>query len=264
MSTRKPKFYLRLTGDDISPENTRIRTLFGVLRALEGAIEAMATELDIEFGEHEAILIPATPEASSLDIPGRFNHKAVEPMRRIDLLFYREETENFSAPVASEFGEMQRALASRGLTASVESEDIGLHGVTITGATPEIAEATPEETEPMTSHTVVYGVCMRVNRKRRDASVQLHDGTNCTVKGLDDDQLQLLLKATGEDLDQVFRLEGQAAWHLDDYGVSEIRPSDIRPVTRDAGKLFDELRELVGDDYEDVDPIEYVRQLRGK
>lgn len=252
MSATRPEFYLRLTGDDISPENARIETLYGVLSALERAIEAMSTELGIEFDEHEAIIIPSAPEASSLGLPGRVNHKAVSPLQHIDRAFYHAETEMLPASVAAEISEMQGTLAPRGLTASIESDDMGLHGVTVTEDTPDISTSEDDELSPMTSHAVVYGICTRVNRDYRDATVRLHDDSICRVKELSDAQFQLLMSKAGDDLDQVFRLEGPAKWHVDDYRIFEIAPSDIQPVTRDAGALFDELAEVVGDDFEAI------------
>lgn len=264
MSAELPQFYLRLSGDDISPENTRIDTIYGVLGALERAVEAMGEELDIEFDDHEAIIIPLAPESSSFGLPNRVNHKAVEPLRHIDKAFYREETEILPDPVAGEIETMQSELAPRGLEASIESDDIDLHGVTITQDTPRIVSPEDEELEPMTSHAVIYGICTRVNRDYRDATIRLRDDSRCKVKDLDDEQFQTLMAEAGDDLDQVFRLEGRGKWNVDDYQIFEINPSEIRPVTRDAGKLFDELKSAVGDEYDDVDPVEHVHKLRGK
>ncbi|MFU8806087.1 MAG: hypothetical protein ACNA8W_19905 [Bradymonadaceae bacterium] len=106
----------------------------------------------------------------------------------------------------------------------------------------------------MTSHAAVYGICMRVNRSARDARIELHDGTGCTLKGLSNEQIQKLMKETGENLDQIYRVAGEAIWSLDDYRIREIEVSSIESVKRDAGELFAALRNATGEDFEHIDP----------
>jgi hypothetical protein len=72
------------------------------------------------------------------------------------------------------------------------------------------------------------------------------------------------MEETGEDLDQVFRIEGQATWSLDDYHINKTKVTAIESVERNAGELFGALREATEHSFDDVDPIDYVNELRGK
>lgn len=91
MADDTKSIHLKLSGDDISPTNVRMATLFGVLGGLERAIEAMAEEMGVEFGPNEAILIPGQLAASSLGIPATLKRRAEDPLRRIDSAFYADE-----------------------------------------------------------------------------------------------------------------------------------------------------------------------------
>lgn len=253
--------YLKLSGDDISPTNVRMRTLFGILGGLEGAIVAMAEDMGVEFDENEAIIIPGELEESSLGIPGALNLKAEEPLRHIDRALYAEEVGGLPLQVRSELTCIQSTLSERGVDLEISGD--GLRGVFLAEDTPHIEEPS-EGSDKMTSHAVVYGVCMRVNRSRRDAAIELHDGQNCTLKSLTDQQLKQLMKETGDDFDQVFRIEGQAKWSLDDYRISEVEVTSIESVDRNAGELFGALREATANAFDEVDAIDYVNELRGK
>ncbi len=256
-------FCLELSGDDISPENVRMSTLFGVLGGLERAIEAMAGEMGVQLDENEAIIIPGELAEASLVIPGLLNRKAKEALRSIDHAFYADEVGNLPATVRSELRGIQSTLERRSVRLEMSSTGLGLHGVALTADSPHIEEHS-EENDRMISHAVVYGVCMRVNRSRKDAAIELHDGQNCTLKGLTDQQLKKLMQETGDDFDQVFRIEGQATWSLDDYRIGEIDVASIESVERNAGELFGALRKATGNSFDGVDPIGYVNELRGK
>ncbi len=263
MADDTKSIYLELTGDDISPTNVRMSTVFGVLGGLERAIEAVADEMGLEFDENEAIIIPSRFEESSLGICNELNQKAIEPVRHIDHACHTGELDTLPSKARSGLKDVQSTLGRRGVRLDITGESLGLHGVSLTEDTPHIEE-TVEEIETMTSHAVVYGVCMRVNRSRRDAAINLHDGQNCTLKDLTDQHLQKLMQKTGDDFDQVFRIEGRASWSLDDYRIREIEVSSIDSVERDADELFGALRDETGGAFDDVDPIGYVDKLRGK
>ena len=256
MNDNTTSIYLTLSGDDISPRNVRMNTLFGVLRGLEGALEAMAKELGVEFDPNEAIITPGEFEESSLGIPTALNPRATDSLHYIDRAFYSDNTDVLPPVVRSELRTMQSALGERGI--ELELSGRGLHGVSLTKDTPPI-KAPADDSLEMSSHAVVYGICMRVNRTTRDARIELHDGTGCTITALSDKQLQKLMKETGEDLDQVYRIEGKATWSMDDYRISKIDVIAIESVQRDAGELFDALRQATGETFEDVDPIDYRR-----
>lgn len=255
--------YLKLSGDQITPTNVRMGMLFGVLGGLERAIEAMAEDLGIEFDENEAILVPERIEKSSLGISGVINHKARDPLQHIDRAFYAHEIETLPSSVRSEFQDIQSTLASRSVKMEMRSKNLGLHGLILTEDKPHIPK-TPEDNDEMTSHAVVYGTCIRVNRTNSDARIELHDGTGCTIKGLTDDHIRTLMKKTGENLEQVYRIEGQATWSLGNYRISQIDVVSIQSVERNAKELFSALRKATGDTFDDLDPIDYVNELRGK
>lgn len=128
---------------------------------------------------------------------------------------------------------------------------------------PDIPDPEADDIE-MTSHAVVFGICVRVNRNRHDAAVRLHDGETCRLEDLSDGQIQELMSGTGRDLEQVYRIEGEAAWRVEDYRIRRLEVSSMKRVERDAEKFFDALRESGADRFEDVDPIEYINELRGK
>lgn len=263
MADDTTSIYLELSGSGLSPQRVRMRTLFGVLGGLEAALEAMAEELGVEFDEHESIITPQMLEESSVGIPTTLNRRAKDALARIDRAFYAEKLETLPSQVRSELRGIQTTLGQRGATLRMRSDKLGLHGFSLTEDTPVLPKSEDESLE-MTSHAVVYGVCTRVNRKKNDASIDLHDGQNCKLENLSSEHFQMLMTSAGERPDQVFRVEGQATWEIDDYRITRIEVTSIQTVERDAGELFDNLREATGDEFAAIDPTDYVNQLRGK
>jgi hypothetical protein len=194
MADDSNSIYLKLSGDDISPKNVRISTLFGILGGLERAIEAMAEEMGVEFEENESIIIPGQLQESSLNIPGTINRKARDPLRHIDRAFYADELSDLPSTVRSELRSIQSTLGKRGVRLEMAGEDVGLHGVALTADAPHI-EASADDSDEMTSHAVVYGVYMRVNRTTNDARIELHDGSGCTIEDLTECMIQFGGKA---------------------------------------------------------------------
>ncbi|MFB6352388.1 MAG: hypothetical protein ABEN55_03570, partial [Bradymonadaceae bacterium] len=253
----------KLTGEDVSPETVRTAPMYRILASLEAALEEMGREIGLEFDEREALIIPTGGyEDSSLGLPGRVRRRAQEPLDRIGGAFQAEEAE-LPGGVRSPLRDVQATLGDREASLDVESQTADWQSFSMSEDAPVIPKPQDEVVE-RTSHGVVYGICMRVNRSRPDATVVLHDGTKCKVKPIDDEQVQALMAGTGADLEQVFRIEGEATWNVDDYRITEIDPVTIEPVERNAGEFFDELRDATDGAFDDTDPVEFVRKLRGE
>jgi len=255
--------YLTLTGDDVSPETVRWHTLDSVVGGFDSALETMAAQMDREFKEREALIIPKVFERSSVRVAADVNRRAEDPLHQIDRAFQSGDISDLPGPVRDDLGSVQATVESRDAAVKMTGDEVDLNGISIAGNSPVIPPD-EEEVSERTSHGVVYGICMRVNRTRNDATVVLHDGTKCSLEPLDDGQVQMLMKRTGENLEQVFRVEGEASWNPDDYKITKIAPVTIEPVERDAGTFFDELRDVTDGAFDDTDPIEYVEKMRGE
>jgi hypothetical protein len=239
----------------------RISTLFEVVGGFDRALEAMGAELGIKLDDNETIIVPASVEESSLAFRGQLNPRFEAALGEVDRAFRSDDFAALPSSVRSEFRDVQKALGRRGATLDVTSDDITLHGVEFTGDYPDLSDKTDDIAE-MTSHAVVYGICTRVNRTRTDAALALHDGSSCTLKDLTEDQLKLLMAATGEDFDQAFRAEGEATWNVEDYRITKMNVSNIRKIKRNAADLFDGLREITDGAYDDVDVFEDMKNVR--
>ncbi len=262
MNDNQKTILLRLSGDEISPTNVRIDTLFQVLAGLEQVIIAMAGEMGLQFDEHEAIIIPGPLSASSLGVEAHLNQDALAPLNAIDEAFHNDRLPSLPDEVHEGFRKIQRGIKGRDLHLDIQSEALSLNGFSITAVEPQFASDTM--TDEITSHAVVYGTCMRVNRERRDATIQLHNGQKCTLKSLEDHQIRELLRGAGQDLNQTFRVDGQATWSLTDYQIKDIHAESIEAVERNVRELFSGLRETADESVDDLDPILYVNELRGK
>ena len=263
MGEEATDIYLKLSGEDVSPETVRWETMYRIFGGLESAVEAMAFEVGLEIGEDEALIIPETIERSSFGLSGRINERVRKPLRQLGGAFGAGAVDELPAPVRDSLRDVQGALGDRGANLEVTSDAGTFEGFTLTEDRPVIPEP-QSEVQERTSQGVVYGICMRVNRTRKDATVVLQDGSKCRVEPLDDAQIQTLMTGTGADLGQVFRIEGEATWNVDDYRITAIKPVSIDAVERDAGKFFDELRDATDGAFDDTDPVDYVRKLRGE
>lgn len=252
---------IRLVGGGISPTKVRIETLFGVLGALEAAIENMAEHLGVEFEDHEFIVRPdGYFQESSLLIQSQINPKAAKPLQEIDRAFFEDDVDNLPDNVRARFLELQGVLARRGC--DLELSGTSLRGLKITKDMPSIKS--PTDRLEMTSNAVVYGVCTRINRAKRDARLDTFDGHGCTLTGLNDNHVRVLMRGTGENLEQVYRIQGEATWKLGTYRVTKMTVSSIELVQSNAEEFFEFLQKSISDSFDNVDPIAYVNDLRGR
>ncbi|MFB6262275.1 MAG: hypothetical protein ABEL76_01430 [Bradymonadaceae bacterium] len=263
MADRLTDIYLELSGDDVSPRTVRVRTLLRILGGLESALVKMGEEMEVEFGEHEALLMPKSFERSSLAVRSDVSPRARKPLERIDEAVHGGNTADLPPDVNEQLGEVQSAVGERGATLDIRGDELELQGMSITEDTP-VVESSEEDVEERTSHGVVYGECIRINRSRGDAAILLHDGARCRLTGLDDEQLRTLMRGSGDDLEQIYRIEGRATWNVADYQITSMDPVSIDPIERDAGALFDGLREATNGNFDETNPVEYVENLRGK
>lgn len=250
-----------LEGENIAPETVRVSTILRILGEFEQAIEAAAEESGTEFDQHEALLVPERFEHSSYRMRGRVMPRAATPVVQIGTALRAKTTEKLNPRTRDRLRDIQRELGNREASLRVETTDENASEFSMTQYAPVIAPG-DESPETRTSHSVVYGVCLRINRNRRDATVRLHDDSKTKLTGLDDNQIQRLMKAAGEDLDQVFRIEGTATWQIDDYTIDSIAPSSIQTVNTDSGELFDELRRATDNQFDDTHTEDFMRKLR--
>jgi hypothetical protein len=100
--------------------------------------------------------------------------------------------------------------------------------------------------------TVIYGKILRVGGVEPKAFIQLEDQKSIAIKITED-----LAKDLAKKLYDVVGLKGQAKWLIDDYSIQEFNLLDFIEYEREPyAKTFEELGDLVGIYWKDIDDVE--------
>ena len=128
------------------------------------------------------------------------------------------------------------------------------------------AEITPDNeicaSELATGNTDLLAQCQRVGGKQpATAKVLLTTGENLTVTLKNQDQGRQL----GHLLYDLVVLKGQATWDTSQWQVVAFEVEEILPFEgRGASESFAAIAKLSGNHWDDIDPDEYVHQIRSE
>jgi hypothetical protein len=116
------------------------------------------------------------------------------------------------------------------------------------------------EAETVKGHTTVYGTVERVGGKTKPkVHVRIGEGEKIIVEVGEERARDL----AGHLYDDVY-LEGEAVWLMESGKIESFELEKI--IESDTGGLsegLNKLSEVVGEDYDNVDPIEFTRRIRG-
>lgn len=130
-----------------------------------------------------------------------------------------------------------------------------------------ISEANPfpeTRTSTASSETTVYGRLMRVGGITPKAMLLLPSDKLLYVDISEAIAKELALK---DRLYSEVGIEGIATWRIDDWEIIQFRATrvlDYQPEKQNLVNVFESLARVAGNQWEDIDAIEFVNELRGR
>ena len=120
----------------------------------------------------------------------------------------------------------------------------------------------PEPAEPgtLSGQTVTYGKCLWVNGEKMQAGFDLRDAseTRLTVRLSGEEMAENL----GAGLFRIWKLEGKATWRITDWKITALQLAVATQIEADSEALFKQLADESDGQWNDVDAIGFVDELR--
>ena len=258
------EFQLQIVGQDVTPQSVVVDDLTEVVRALSGALDAIAS--DSKANEDDVLLALVGVEGA----PGRdkltlfASRESLESARRLVRSLNAAKQESLPHKARSCLRKIWHVIYRNGWDAcefSSNGSDIGNARITRDNELfPEIGT--------FRGDTVIYGEVIRAGGEgRRTAKIRLLDGSWLTASL----KTKELAQQLGERLYQTVGLKGEAIWQLEKKELQQFRADVLTEYTdRDDGassprsitQAFNDLSEAAGNRWDHVDPEEFVREQR--
>lgn len=257
-------FHFEVKGEGVEPGSIPLRELIGLMALLQGALtetakarglkdEALDYSLTaVNKGNSSDYQITASPEALA-----NANYLTRAIANR-DLLL--------ALPQAAR--DKVRELWAWTYEHGYDAVAFSSNGSQITPAIIRADEEPPGERLTYRGTTTVYGVCTRAGGDtHRSATLRLADGKTKTVRL----KTKSLAQELGRRLYQTVGLVGEAIWDADSRRIVAFQAESLSPFRdRDPGadrprsitRSLERLAEAAGGRWDEVDPDEFVRELR--
>ena len=253
---QSPSFEFRIVGNELTPETLRLTDLAAVITEIEKAIAPVISRESPEAAENFIISLKSVEEGSAkLRLASPYYFRAAQAAFVILALAIKENAyTKLPEETQKSLHSLRQLSRKRNWTFELRKD---------ARRKLPLAQITPSAIEPATrtirGFTTIYGQIMRTGGIQPKVQIQFLDGNliSCEVD-----------KATaislGSHLYSAGRFEGEATWDLDDeYRIVGFRITDARDfVQAPVREAFNQLSEKIGKFFSDVDPDEFVAQLR--
>ena len=238
----------------VTPESVKMASLFDVLKSLEHVIEAGALDMGSDIYDSVPLVIKRVKEGSveiefDATPTARFAMLHVEGLRATSAAAM-QVTPHLYDPLV----ELKKAL-SKGHMELVSFEQDGEPLLSFT------ADVEIEQPKMATFYGVVKGHCTTLWLTSNSVGIRTVTGESLTLIDLSDAQIELIMKASGEDRSALFRAEGQAWYDPKDLSIKKMAPDEIESIGSSLPRLGD-LREQFEGVMDGVDVAAEVAILR--
>lgn len=253
-------FELTIFGDDVSPKSVDLRALLNILGGFEKAVSATGGKLAREGDPVSVNLVDV--EAGSLKVIFVASLAAHLAIAKIETALNTGNFDPLPVPAHKGLREIWRTVSENGWEGCRWSNSEGVSSAEILAS----EELFPPK-QIYTGRTTIYGECRKPGGiKKMSVWLILLDGTRRTVQLKDES----LARALGKRMFQVIGLSGVAKWDADTDELIEFTADEVTGFDDHEGdhqrtsvrEAFSQLAEISGSKWDDVDPDEYVRNLR--
>ena len=261
----KPSILVKISGNGVSPATVRASDLADLISNLEIAL----TEAAIDAGELDAELIPDNAEVSlisiqegSTDLGVALAPTIVPATNRIFRAIQSSETSLISSRSYNALKKIHNQSARHSWALSIRDQDKpGFNfGELIISDTVPFPE---KKIRTIRGGTTIYGKLMRFGNARPTASILTDNRSRVSV------EMSRQMVKDLESRHQLFTrvgFEGFATWSLPEWKIIDFEATRItgfRSTGDHLNKMFDELGTLSEDRWNEVDPVDYVKKIRG-
>lgn len=242
---------LRLEGEESDPEALDLYDLCGSLRALTSVILKHG-DISPEAGRPPVVSLTGVTGGQSTLLELSMTDAGRAAVSDLTGNLVREDN-GFKPEVLIGLRQLHDRLARRGLALSFRDNfELGIHAVELDA---------PYDPQILTETTTIYGKCMRVGGQRPPTAEIRTEESGVVIARLSSTKLASSLASRLYDR---VALEGKARWVLPEFQMSEFEATDLLPyVDRGLEHAFAQLRDLVGDAWDEMDAADYVADLRG-
>lgn len=253
MTTSKRKLTFRIEGDGVAPETVRLKDLYEILSLVEQTFASTAKGAGAKNSDDLSISLVEIRDGSERTTLA-MSESMYAAANQVSESIANDQFE--SIPVQAQAG--LRKLWNRAKKSDWTFEFLPSdNGLTSSSITPDHEILRPGE---VSGRTTLYGRCDRVGgAKVPTAWLTLISGETFVV-ALKDKQLA---KKLGDRLYEIVGLEGEATWDLDDWKLNKFRAININEYQdTDIVSAFENLAAQSGNYWDEIDPNEYVAELR--
>lgn len=244
----------KIEGKDKTPEKIHIKEALELLLSYENALSAIVEKKDPNVILSESVLSLVDIEEGSARYIIRPKSEYITIYLQAAFFIALQLRENDLAPLPA------KAIKNLGnIHKYSKNNNCSIHF--LGGKEKELAVISPEstielpETKFVYGETVIYGRILRVGGVEPKAYVQLEGqkGIAIKIRG----NKEKLAKSLAQRLYEVVGLKGNAKWLIEDYSLEEFELTQIINYERQSYKnTFNELREIIGEYWDEVDDIE--------
>lgn len=253
---RSQEFTFSIDGKDVSPSTVAARDLFDLILSLEAAIAATAQGLgatDADDLQFSLVRISDGSDAAGLALSEQMFRGAEVVSRSI-------KQNDFTALPPEAHGHLRRLWKRSRATnwsLSIIPKDNGIVRCVID---PRVEILRPT---PIAGRTTLYGTLDRIGGERKPTAVLI-------VPHLGRLTIRIATRAFAQELaDSLFEaigLEGEATWNSESWEIEDFHADRIVPDFQQVtpSEAFAHLATAAGDRWDEIDPDEYVRELRSE
>lgn len=253
---RKRTFKIDIVGPGVSPETTRASDLADLMVQVERAIVETARAQGADLPDEAVVSLVAVGEGSN-SLTLAVADCALPATSSISHAVSADDYESIPPQAHEALYEISKQAVRQDWTVNfVPERSPRIEGAAISSE----HEVPPPPVPPhVVGTTTVFGRCVAVGGVTRPkARIRLQNGDLLYV-----DVTEQLAKKLAKNLYDQVCVEGAATWRTDDWTLlrfDAVRVTDFRPT--DAVAAFEKLSAAAGGRWDEVDAVEYVRQLR--
>lgn len=241
------------TGEDISPGTLSVSDLLKLLAPLEAAITATSKD---DLQGRPALALVGTARTASADLGLRSYAGAA--VAEVTAAIAEKDWRRLPHEAQTKLHAFSKAIGGRGWRCMFQPN--GTPGIREAEISPQHPVPQPA-TARVEELTTTYGVLTAVGGAdpTKWGHLQPIDGAELVHLKFDEQMAKQLADRLFEEVG----LEGIATWDTASWSIVSFQVERLLPYrATDARTAFDELREAVGDAFDDVDPLEYQHRIR--
>lgn len=255
MDHKKPQLIFKIDGSGVSPETVKLRELFEILFLVEQSLVATAKSAGAKDADDLAVSLVRISDGSN-EATLAMSPRMYKAAATISHSLANDDFDPLPVQAQASLRQLWGKAKTRAWTFDIHPNGKG-NGVVQASIKPQHEILRVGD---ISGPTTLFGEVERAGGSARPTAwLRLISGENivAVLKNT------ALAEELGARLFKVVGLEGEATWDLNDWKIKKFRADRLTEYQNtDIVTAFENLATVAGDFWDDVDPNEYVAQLR--